>query len=200
MIIGVKKIYNLVQALSLSGSVSNKSRDAFELFWTRSQDVAQLSAIIAADHINTCKILPDDAYMTGMFHQCGIPVIRLSFLDYCAQMQSENLSDWPDIAQEDAKFNVDHCEIGYRVGRHWNLPDFVCAAIGHYREIPNDDLGKAKNLISILQTGIQFHSRIKNIPNPLWVKVGANALDDLGVPPDDELEYFEAVAERFKGA
>ena len=43
---------------------------------------------------------------------------------------------WIELAEEDKKFNADHCVVGYIVARHWNLPDFIADAIrGYHHDI-----------------------------------------------------------------
>lgn len=197
MVVGVKQTFNLVQAMALSAAVSDSSRKAFDIFWTRAQEVAQLSALIAADRVSICNVFPDQAYMAGIFHECGVPVLMLRFPDYCKSLKLENASCWPNLAEEDARFNVDHCSIGYIVARHWNLPDFVCNAIQYHHDMPRDELGAAKTLVAILQLAVQFYHRVVEIDNPVWPKIRDEVLNELGIHPEAEQEYFEEISEQF---
>lgn len=197
MVVGVKQTFNLVQAMALSAAVSDSSRKAFDIFWTRAQEVAQLSALIAADRVSICNVFPDQAYMAGIFHECGVPVLMLRFPDYCKSLKLENASCWPNLAEEDARFNVDHCSIGYIVARHWNLPDFVCNAIQYHHDMPRDELGAAKTLVAILQLAVQFYHRVVEIDNPVWPKMRDEVLNELGIHPEAEQEYFEEISEQF---
>lgn len=197
MVVGVKQTFNLVQAMALSAAVSDSSRKAFDIFWTRAQEVAQLSALIAADRVSICNVFPDQAYMAGIFHECGVPVLMLRFPDYCKSLKLENASCWPNLAEEDARFNVDHCSIGYIVARHWNLPDFVCNAIQYHHDMPRDELGAAKTLVAILQLAVQFYHRVVEMDNPVWPKIRDEVLNELGIHPEAEQEYFEEISEQF---
>lgn len=197
MVVGVKQTFNLVQAMALSSAVSDKSRKAFDIFWTRSQEVAQMAALIARDRVSICNVFPDQAYMAGIFHECGVPLLMQRFPDYCKSLQLDNACCWPNLAEEDAKFNVDHCSIGYIVARHWNLPDFVCAAIQYHHELPREEVGTACTLVAILQLGIHFYHRISNIDDPLWAKIGGAVLSELGIHVNEEQNYFEEISEQF---
>jgi len=197
MVIGVKQMSNLVQAMALASSMSDNSRKSFEIFWTRSQEVAQIAALIAKDRISICNVLPDQAYMAGIFHECGVALLMQRFPDYCKSLQTNDLCCWPDLAEEDAKFDVDHFSIGYIVARHWGLPDFVCAAIQYHHEMPREEAGMACTLVAILQLGIHFYHRISNIADPLWDKIGGAVLNELDIRVDDEQYYFEEISERF---
>jgi HD-like signal output (HDOD) protein len=197
MVVGVKQTFNLVQAMALATSVSDSKRKAFDIFWTRSQEVAQLAALIAEDRVSICNVFADQAYMAGIFHECGVPVLMQRFPEYCKALQLDNATCWPNLSEEDKRFNVDHCTIGYIVARHWNLPDFVCAAVQYHHEMPRDELGAARTLVALLQLGIHFYHRITRTPDPLWEKIGAEVLHEVGLTPEGEQEYYEEISERF---
>lgn len=199
-VIGVKQTYNLVQAIALSTAVSDGTRKAFDRFWTRSGEVAQFSAMIAEDHVSVCNVFPDQAYMAGIFHECGVPVLMMRFPAYCKTLQLDNVSCWPKLSEEDAKFNVDHCSVGYLVARHWGLPDFVCAAIRYHHEMPTEELGAAISLVSIVQLGIHFYHRLNDQPNEVWQKIGGRVMEEIGLPALDFEDYFEDVSQRFHEA
>lgn len=199
MVIGIKQTCNLVQAIALSTSISDTTRSSFEIFWTRSQEVAKIAAMIAADRVSVCNIFPDQAYMAGIFHECGVPVLMLRFPDYCSKMLLDSSSCWPSLSEEDARYNVDHCSIGYLVAHHWKLPDFICKAILYYQEIPHEEPGAVRTLVAILQLAIHFHHRITYTGQPQkfrW-KLRSEVLEELGIHLDDEHAYFEDICERF---
>ena len=199
-VIGIKQTYNLVQAIALSTAVSDGTRKAFELFWTRSSEVAQLAAMIAGDQVSVCNVFPDQAYMAGIFHECGVPVLMMRFPDYCSKLHLDDVCCWPNLAEEDEKFQVDHCSVGYLVARHWGLPDFVCAAIRYHHDIPDEELGAAISLVAILQLAIQFYHQINDQPNPVWDKIGSRVLEEIGLGEEGLGEYFDDVSQRFHEA
>lgn len=197
MVIGVKQTCNLVQAIALSTSISDTTRKAFDIFWTRSQEVAQLAALIAADRVSVCNIFPDQAYMAGIFHECGVPILMQRFPDYCAKLHLDNTACWPNLAEEDALFNVDHCSIGYLVAHHWKLPDFVCQAILYHHEMPHEELGAVRTLVATLQLAIHFYHRVTRTDHQFWWKIREEVLAELGLQADDEQAYFEEITEQF---
>lgn len=197
MTIGIKQTFSLVQAFALSTSLSNATRKSFDIFWTRSQEVAQIAALIAADRVSVCNIFPEQAYMAGIFHECGVPVLMQRFPDYCGKLHLDKATCWPSLAEEDALFNVDHCSIGYLVAHHWKLPDFICKAILYHHEIPHEELGAVRTLVAILQMAIHFHHRITRTNHQLWQKIRGEALAELGISPDDEQAYYEEITEQF---
>jgi HD-like signal output (HDOD) protein len=197
MVVGAKQTYNLVQAMALTSSVSDKTRKAFDIFWTRSQEIAQMAALIAEDRVAVCNVFPDQAYMAGIFHECGVPVLMQRFPDYCKVLQLENTCCWPNLCEEDKRFNVDHCSVGYIVAKHWNLPDFVCAAIQYHHEMPRDEMGAACTLVAIIQLASHFYHRITNVEDILWPNIREFVLREVGLSVDGEQEYFDEISERF---
>lgn len=200
MVIGVKQTYNLVQAVALSTALSDSARKAYEIFWARSRDVAQIAAMIARERISVCNVFPDQAYMAGIFHECGVPVLMQRFRDYAEKLPLESACCWPDLATEDEQFQVDHCSIGYLVARHWKLPDFVCSAIRYHHELPTDEAGAACSLVAILQLAIHFYHRLARVDDPMWAKIGDQVMMELGIPVEDEQDYFELIADTFTAA
>jgi HD-like signal output (HDOD) protein len=196
-VIGIKQTYSLVQAIALSTAIGQGSRKAFERFWTRSGEVAQLAAIIADDQVSVCNVFPEQAYMAGIFHECGVPVLMMRFPDYCKKMHLDDVCCWPALADEDARFNVDHCSIGYLVARHWGLPDFVCAAIRYHHEMPTEESGAAISLVAIVQLAIHSYHRINDQSNPVWSRIGGRVLEEIGLTAHDLEDYFEDVSNRF---
>lgn len=199
MLIGVKQTYNLVQAISISTGLSDCSRKSFDIFWTRSQEVAQIAAIIAEERVSVCNIFPDQAYMAGIFHECGVPLLMMRFPTYCGKLYLDSTTSSPKLIDEDALFNVDHCSIGYLVARHWSLPDFICKSILYSQEKPNEEVGTVSTLLAILQLAVNFHRRITRADQQDWSKIRYAVLAELGIPKEQEQEYYEEISQRFYG-
>lgn len=199
-VIGVKQVYNLVQAAALSATISSSTRKAFERFWARSEEVAQLAAMIAEDQVTVCNVFPDQAYMAGIFHQCGVPLLMIRFPDYCEKLHLNDPDYWPDLSAEDAKFQVDHCTVGYLVARHWGLPDFVCDAIRYHQEIPTEELGTTISLISILQLAVHAHLIGNMQTNAVWDTIGDRVLEEVGIIPREADDYLDELFRRLNEA
>lgn len=198
--VGIKQTCNLVQAIALASALpSEHNRQAFDKFWVRSQAIAQLAMLIADERISVCNIFPDQAYLAGVFHDCGVPVLMQRFPTYCKTMHLDRPGGWMDIAEEDARFNVDHCVIGYLVGRHWKLPDFICDAIRFHHDINRLDSHTARTMVAILQLAIYLYSVDQRIGNPEWPSVRKEVLDELGLHESALPELADIVLENYHG-
>ena len=198
-IIGIQQTYNLVQSIALAEAVSEQTRNAFTRFWSRSSAIAELASLIAAERIAVCNISPDQAYLAGIFHQCGVPVLMMRFPDYCKKLRLDDAYAWPDLAEEDANFNVDHSTIGYLVARHWGLPDFVCTAIRYQDEVPSQESGATVALVCILQLAIHAYQSNNMLADPAWDAIGDRVLNELGLGANELNDYLEELLRRYDG-
>lgn len=198
MVVGIKQAFNLVQAAALSAAISDQNRRAFEVFWNRAHEIAQMAAIIAEDRVSVCNVFPDQAYLAGIFHECGVPVLMLRFHQYCGTLKLEDATCWPNLSEEDAKFDVDHCSVGYLMARHWGLPDFVCDAIRYHHDLPEErTIGAAVTLVAIIQLASHFYHQLHHVHDPLWERIGLRVLSEIGFGADDEKDYYDQISARF---
>lgn len=199
--VGIQQTANLVQAISLAqlGDVKKNPR-AYEAFWARSNAVAQLAMLIADDRIAVCNIFPDQAYVAGIFHDCGVLLLMQRFAIYCAEMQLNEPGRWVDLRAEDAKFSADHCVVGYLVAKHWHLPEFIADSIRYHHDIRDMGLHVSRTMVAILQLAIEMYYRDQHVPNPEWEDVRADVLAELGLDEDALPEFVDVITERFHGA
>ncbi len=196
--IGLKQTYNIVQAVSLANAMPAKhNAKAFEAFWARSRAVAQLAMLVAEERVSVCNIFPDQAYLAGIFHDCGVPVLMQRFTTYCKDMHLDVPGLWTDLAEEDARFNADHCVVGYLVGKHWKLPEFICDAIRYHHEMISMGSHASRTMVAILQMAIELHYRDVHASNPEWDGVRDAVAEELGLYSDAVAEFMEDILERY---
>jgi HD-like signal output (HDOD) protein len=199
--VGVSQTFNLVQAIALSGAGEiKKNRRVYEAFWARSHAVGQLAMLIADERVSVCNIFPDQAYLAGIFHDCGVPLLMQRFPTYCAEMKLGTLGIWIDLAEEDRKFNADHCVVGYLVARHWHLPEFICDAIRFHHAIGELGQHEARSMVAIVQLAVDIYYRDQRIASPEWERVRGEVLPELGLSEEALPEFVDIVLERFGSA
>ena len=196
--VGVRQTFNIVQAISLAGLGDiKKNRQVYEAFWARSHAVGQLAMLIADERIAVCNIFPDQAYLAGIFHDCGVPLLMQRFPVYCNEMRLGGASVCVDLAEEDRKFNTDHCVVGYLVARHWRLPEFICDAIRYHHAIGELGQHEARTMVAIIQLAIDIYFRDQRAANPEWDDLKGEVLPELGLNEDALPEFVDIVLERF---
>ncbi len=196
--IGVKQTFNLVQAVTLASlGDAKKNPLVYEAFWARSQAVAQLAMIIADERIAVCNIFPDQAYLAGIFHDCGVLLLLQRFSTYCKEMRLGDQGRWVDLADEDKKFSADHSVVGYIVARHWHLPDFICEAIRHHHDINELGMHASRTMVAILQLAVEIYYQTQRVDNPEWPGIRDEVLPELGLSTDSLPEFVDIVTERY---
>lgn len=194
-IIGLNQVTNLIKGLALRKAIGGQEL-AYEKFWERSNEIATLSAIIAEKQIAACNIAVDQAYMAGLFHECGIPILMQRFPDYCREFRLNEGLNWPDHEQEDQRFHTDHAVTGYLVAKHWNLPQFICDAIRFHHDLLHVDHA-ARTLVSILQTARHLQAQIHRLHDDAWPAIRKQVLEEICVGEKDAKEFFEEVLDNF---
>lgn len=196
--VGVRQTFNLVQAIALASTGDiRQNRSVYEAFWARSSTIGQLAMLVAEERVAVCNIFPDQAYLAGIFHECGVPLLMQRFPTYCSEMKLGVPGRWVDIATEDRKFNADHCVIGYLVARHWHLPDFICDAIRFHHSLADLEHYEARSMAAILQLTIDIYCRQQRLPNPDWEAHKEEVLEELGLSDDGLPEFIDNINERF---
>ena len=195
--IGLQQVVNLVRAIVLSSALPAKhNRKAFEAYWARSQAVAELAMLIADERVTVCNIFPDQAFLAGVFHDCGVPVLMQRFSTYCKTMQLDQQGRWANLAEEDSKFNADHCAIGYLVAKYWKLPSFICDAIRFHHEIKRLEHHASRTMVAIVQLAIYFYHQEQHLPYAEWNEICDEVLEELGMGKDALPEFADVILER----
>jgi hypothetical protein len=168
--VGVRQTFNLVQAIALSslGDIK-KNRQVYEAFWARSHAVAQLAMLVADERIAVCNIFPDQAYLAGIFHDCGVPLLMQRFLPTATDEagHSGHLDrsgrGRPQIQRRPLRGRLSGCPPLASAG-------FICDAIRYHHAI--GDLGpEARSMVAIVQLAIDIYYRDQRIPNPEWERL-----------------------------
>ena len=196
--VGVRQTFNLVQAIALAGAGDlRKNRQVYEAFWARAEAIGQIAMLVADERITVCNIFPDQAYMAGIFLECGVPMLMQRFPSYCAEMRLGTPGVWVDLREEDRKYNTDHCVVGYLVARHWRLPEAICDAVRHYQDLPELGDLAVRSLVAILQLATEIYYREVHVVYPEWNRVRNDVLAELGLADDTLPEFIDVVLERY---
>lgn len=195
MVLGVTQLSSLIKIMSLRKAIGGQEL-AYEKFWELSEEIATLSAIIARKQISACNIAVDHAYMAGLFHDCGVPILMQRFPEYCRTFRINQGDNWPNFHEEDERFNTDHTVVGFLMTKHWNLPEFVCQAVRFHHDRLNVDHA-ALTLVSILQMAQHLHKKFHRQNDSEWPHIRAQILEEIGVGEEGSGEFMEDVLEIF---
>ncbi len=133
MLLGVRSVLNIVNGLLLRAALGDQKRTPTLVdYWESSVD----TAIVAASVTRQIGYgSPDTAYMMGLFHNYGIPLLIKKFPEFEACIVSSyQFTAGSIIAAEEAVVETHHAAVGFMVSRYWRLPDEVCEAIRDHHD------------------------------------------------------------------
>lgn len=194
-VLGFTQVSNLIKGLSLRKAIGGQEL-AYEKFWERSDEIATLSAIIAGKQVSACNIAVEQAFMAGLFHECGVPILMQHLPEYGQTFRLNQGTHWPDFHEEDQRFNTDHTVVGFLVAKHWNLPEFICQAVRFHHDRLSVDHA-ALTMVSILQMAQHLHKKIHRQPDDEWPDIERQVLEEIGAGKDGSAEFMEDVLEIF---
>lgn len=194
-VLGLTQVSNLIKGLSLRKAIGGQEL-VYEKFWERSDEIATLSAIIAGKQVSACNISVEQAFMAGLFHECGVPILMQRFPEYCQTFRLNQGVHWSNFHEEDKRFNTDHTVVGFLMTKHWNLPEFICQAVRFHHDRLSVDHA-ALTMVSILQMARHLHKKIHRLPDDEWPDIEGQVLEEIGVGKEDSVEFIEDVLETF---
>ncbi|OUS41292.1 histidine kinase [Oleispira antarctica] len=201
-LIGLDSVINIVNGLSIKSEMSDETITHMNRFWDTANDIAMIATNVAKK-VGYPK--PDLAYLLGLFHNSGVPLLMSRFDNYLEVLE-QSYSEGSDriIDVENALLNTNHAVVGYYIAKSWNLPKVLCDAIAEHHNCQRHFLGPqhgetdAKTLLAILKTAEHLCGSFRILGNQEvdheWELIGAEVLTHLGLGEYD-LEQLQANAE-----
>ncbi len=203
-ILGLRNVTNIAMGVALRQQVSKGSGGSLERFWDTADKVAQLCSFLAA---RLRGIPPDEAYIYGLFHDCGIPILMHRFPNYRdALIEANSAAEQRFTAVEERIVGTNHAVVGYFIARSWNLPMTLCRAILLHHELDvfageaKDDIA-CLNYVAIGHLGAHIHHRMtRTTPDLEWEKFEAAILSHFGLDEEDFINLVDAAEALLRGA
>lgn len=197
LLLGLPRTLALAQALCVQRAMAGDAR-VLARFWARSTAIAQLAMLIAAHLPGARRVSGEQAYLAGMFHDCGVPILMQRFPAYCRTTGIEGyVNKWADIRTEDRAFSCDHAVIGFLLARHWRLPDFVAQAVRFHHEGGCIPSRPTSMLVGILQLSMHLYAREMDLTEPSSEYDEGLLLERLEISANEMNELCEQVIEHF---
>ncbi|MHB1016257.1 MAG: HDOD domain-containing protein [Desulfurivibrionaceae bacterium] len=183
-----------------------------KVFWDHSLHTAVAAESLAKTMrgiLTAEDITPDMAYMTGLFHDCAIPMLLKRSPEY-QPFTDAALSHKRDIIQEeDTVVGSDHCVVGGLLAKTWSLPDAVCKTIIHHHtsNLAGQGAVPAK-LIALTRVadylaytfGFSIGMMDRIIDGEWdpeeWSEVNDSVLHELNLGPDDLIDMKDQIFEQ----
>ena len=214
MMLGITTIANIVNTLYLrdyqsqNDDTSDEIYKAMMLFWDSATDVASACRIVAK-HLGSCD--PDEAYMLGLFHNAGIPLLMQRFSDYPQVLVKSYLLEGQRIIDlENEKYKTNHAVISFYAAKSWKLPKILCRVIGKHHNAAeifssNDKTDPdEKTYLAILKVGEHLANLSRSLGNnetdEEWKKISEGVLEYIGLSSFDYDDLAAYASEKGVGS
>ncbi|NQZ10086.1 MAG: HDOD domain-containing protein [Algicola sp.] len=191
MILGLKRLIPLVKAVALKASMANSEK--LESFWKRSSDIA--NGCVSVAKLLDKPELADHAYMLGLFHAAGIPIMFQHFEEYADFLALAEAEGWDSYLDEEReRFETGHSTIGAILAQQWKLPKVMIEVIYYLHDVDgiytSGELNKVSlDLLSILKIArnVSHFREFDNYDCAEWLNVRDGLQDYLDLS-DVEME------------
>ncbi len=212
-LLGMENFFKLILTCCLREAVPTSPQLA-ERFWRHTLRVA-----VAADHIalqlgselRMEGITPDQCYITGLFHDCAVPILCANFPPYGALFEVVTSNRRQVLHDEDRTIGTDHCVIGHLMAKSWSLPDHVCRAVlfHHEERIDNDKLRMPTKLLGVVQLADYLAHHYESLAGESTLVIGTETDSDgwcddhgsvlvaLGIEADDVRHLKSDLSDRY---
>jgi len=202
-LIGLNSVINIINGLSIKSQMSDETIVNMNRFWDTANDIAEVSTAVAKQvgYPN-----PDIAYLLGLFHNCGIPLLMQRFDNYLQVMEESYAHPELRVVDvENQQLNTNHAVIGYYTAKSWNLPKVLCDVVAEHHsatryftsEHQKDSEGKT--LLAILKTAEHICSNYRILggqsEDAEWAAISTEVLTYLGLGEYDLEQMTENFAE-----
>lgn len=188
-LIGLSGVINLVNGLSIKSQMSDETIVNMNRFWDTATDIAQVSTLVAKQ---TGYPNPDNAYLLGLFHNCGIPLLMERFDNYTEVMQASYADASLRVVDvENQHLNTNHAVIGYYTAKSWHLPKAICDAIAEHHSArryfhpDHSQDSEVKTLLAILKLAEHLCGTFKILggqnEDAEWEQIQGEVLTYLGL-------------------
>lgn len=195
MLLGLLNIGNIVAGLALRRAMEEQGGEAPDNYWDSPANVGKVAARLAT---RVPGVLPDEAYMLGLFHHVGIPLMMQRFADYLAVTREVHCQGGHVTDCEDAHYRTNHAVVGYFVSKSWGLPKHIGELILNHHAV-NEVLGRdggrmtrEGGLLAVLKMAEYVDQRFwGRFDDPEWQQHGADILAYVGISDTDFEDFVE---------
>lgn len=194
---GLKMFKRAVLASAVRDIYDQKIPSYSKIFWKHSE-LAATSCSLVAKLIHSQYA--EEAYLIGLFHDCGVPVMADNFSNYSEDFAAIAMSgEQMAMAREEESFAVNHAMVGYVLAQQWGFPKPICSVIlrhHNYRNMSSLD-HETQDLLAILVLSeylvstYDSNNASEQFDDIAWIKNNPLIAEVLGVTEQDidDLRY-----------
>lgn len=188
--LGFAAVSNLVTGISIR-TVTSGTKLKLERFWDTATDVAMMASRLSKQLFIGD---PEESYLIGLFHDCGIPMMMLKYPDYKKVLIEANDSHQVFTDIEEKYYPTNHTIVGYYIAHSWGINDKVCNAIlnHHAPDMLNLSDPEVSSLLAVMKLAEHIcHTHRRLSQDNEWDDHQDEILEHLGLAEDGYIELRE---------
>lgn len=199
VLLGLLNVGNIVAGLALRRAMEEAGGAAPDNYWDSPMNVGMVAARLAQRFPG---LMPDEAYMLGLFHNVGVPLMMQRFADYASVWRDSQCDGETITVCEEARYQTHHAVVGYLVSRSWGLPAHIGELILQHHEVDavfsesGGAVTRKGTLLAVLKMAEHIDQRFwGRIEDPEWARVGEQVLHYTGISSSDFADIAEDMLE-----
>jgi putative nucleotidyltransferase with HDIG domain len=153
-LLGSKRVKMIALSFAMLSSMIREPAGLLNInsLWQHSLSVTITMDTLARLMPHDLRPSDDEIYLAGLLHDIGFMV--LDHLDaklsdkFHARLAAEPGRPVEEIEAEMLEMN--HCELGAELGRHWNLPESIIAVMRHHHSANNEQAADGRTLATMI--------------------------------------------------
>ena len=145
-IIGTSQLHRIAVTAGINRFLSTGSNQLF--FYEHSVAVA----IIAQELAMLAGVSAGEAYTSGILHDIGQLAFYIAAPDDYRALRGEYDRHGNLLTLEFQAFGRNHCELGYLLGQHWELPPAILQAIASHHQTANGWKNRLHAIVNLAET------------------------------------------------
>ena len=201
---GLRNIVNIVAGLALRRVFEESEGANPPNFWDSPLNVAMAATAIARAVFYP---RPDEAYMLGLFHNAGHPLLTQHFAGYAEFMsQHINTPEQSICTAEDRQYRVEHAVLGYFLARAWGLDKRIANVIRDHHQVKSRFAARDRgdpselSLLAILKMAEHIDKLFWGYqPDYEWLEIQDLVLNFVGLTEKDFADLHQDIADNVLG-
>ena len=197
ILLGLLNVSNIVAGLALKRAMEDAGGPMPDHYWDSPVNIGMVAARLTQYFGG---VPPDEAYMLGLFHNVGMPLMMERFPDFLHVVREPGCGGV--TACEDRHYQTNHAVIGYYVSRSWGLPEHVGELILRHHDVEDvlSENGGAITPKATLLAVLKMAEYIDQVywgrtDDPEWERCGNAVLAYAGISSTDFDDIVEDMVE-----
>ncbi len=188
-LMGLNLVYNLAASVLFRILMQKDGVVTMPRYWDNATDIAKISSAIAK---RLGVIESEQAFMAGMFYDCGMPVMAQNFDNYKEVLSKQNSSSEESFTElENHHFNTNHNKVGYDLTKAWCLSENISDVTLNHHDLDYLNKGnpeidpRSQKLDAILKIAEHYANSKRDDSDNEWKRYKQAALDVLDLTGED---------------